>query len=80
MTTVAFAVHLVGGDRLEVTYDGPDHADAGRVIDHVVATLAQDGGVVRCRHDGRLIVLFGRAVAAIEVTRPETTPSPGRTA
>ena len=73
MTTIAFSVHLIGGDRLEVTYDGPDRADAGRVIEHVTSTLAQDAGVVHCRDGERLVVLFGRGVAAVKVTQPVTT-------
>jgi len=75
MATIAFSVYLIGGDRVEVTYDGPDHADAGRVIEHVVATLAQEAGVVHCRHAERLFVLFGRGVAAVEVTEPGLTQS-----
>jgi hypothetical protein len=68
MTTIAFRVHLVGGDRLEVTYEGPDHADAGRVIEHVASILAQDSGVVNFRHGEQPVVLFGRGVAALVVT------------
>ncbi len=68
MATIAFSVHLIGGDRVDATYDGPDHADAARVVEHVISTLAQDGGVLQCRRDGQLVVLFGRGVAAFEVT------------
>jgi hypothetical protein len=71
MTSIAFSVHLVGGGHMNVTYDGPDRADASRVIEHVVSTLTQDAGVVHCRHGERLIVLFGRGVAAVEVAEPE---------
>jgi hypothetical protein len=67
MTNIAFSVHLVGGGHVAVTYDGPDRADASQVIEHVVSTLAQDTGVVRCRVGEQLIVLFGRGVAAVEV-------------
>jgi hypothetical protein len=68
MATIAFRVHLVGGDRLEVTYEGPDHADAGRVVEHVVSMLAQEAGVLHCRHGEQPVVLFGRGVAALFVT------------
>jgi hypothetical protein len=75
MTTIAFRVLMVGGDRVEVRYDGPDHVHSGRVIDHVVSSLAQDDGVIRCQHGEQLIVLFGRGVAAIEVTDPVVVPT-----
>jgi hypothetical protein len=72
MATVALQVHLVGGDFMEVTYEGPDHADAGQVIDHVVSVLAQDSGVLHTRHAGRPAVLYGRGVAAIEISSSTT--------
>jgi hypothetical protein len=67
MATVAVLVHLVGGNLMEVTYEGPDHADADQIVDHVVSVLAQDSGVLHARHAGRAVVLYGRGVAAIEV-------------
>ncbi len=67
MANVVLRVHLIGGDRIDVTYEGPEHADEGKVIDHVVSTLAQDTGVLRSSHGGRLVVLYGRGVAAVEV-------------
>jgi hypothetical protein len=67
MATVVLRLRLVGGDHIDVTYDGPEHVDQDRVVDHVVATLAQDVGVLRTRHGDRLVVVFGRGVAAIEV-------------
>jgi hypothetical protein len=67
MATVVLRVRLVGGDRMDVTYEGPEHADEDKVIDHIVSTLAQDSGVIRSRHGGRLVVLYGRGIAAIEV-------------
>jgi hypothetical protein len=44
-----------------------DAADAAEVIEHVIATLAQDAGVLRSRHGDRLVVPYGWGVAAIEV-------------
>ena len=67
MATIVLRVRLVGGERLDVTFDGPQNVDESRVIDHVVGTLAEDAGVLRCRHGDRLVVLYGRGVAAIEV-------------
>ena len=34
---------------------------------HVISTLAEDDGTLRCRHGDRLIVLYGRGVATLEV-------------
>jgi hypothetical protein len=67
MTTVVLRVRLLGGERLDVTFEGPNDVEESRVIDHVVDTLAEDAGVVRCRHGDRLVVLYGRGVAAMEV-------------
>jgi hypothetical protein len=67
MATVVLRVRLLGGERLDVTFEGPNDVEESRVIDHVVDTLAEDAGVVRCRHGDRLVVLYGRGVAAMEV-------------
>ena len=37
------------------------------VIDHVVSTLAEASGMLRCRHGDRLVVLYSRGIAAVEV-------------
>ena len=36
-------------------------------VDRVIATLAEDNGVLRCRHGDRLVVLYGRGIATLEV-------------
>jgi hypothetical protein len=66
MAEIVLRVRLVGGDHLDVTYDEADAA-AGEVVEHIIATLAQDDGTLRCRHGDRLIVLYGRGVATLEV-------------
>ena len=50
------------GDRWE-----SDTVNADEVVEHVVSRLAQDSGVLRTRHGDRLILLYGRGVAAVEV-------------
>jgi len=67
MATIELRVRLTGGDHMDVTYEQPDTVDAAEVIEHGIATLAQDSGVLRSRHGDRLVVLYGRGVAAIEV-------------
>jgi len=66
MTEIVLRVRLVGGDHLDVTYDEAGAA-TGEVVEHIISTLAQDGGTLRCRHGDRLIVLYGRGVATLEV-------------
>jgi hypothetical protein len=67
MATTVLRVRLIGGDRIDITYDEPDVSDEDQLVEHVIATLAQDSGVLRCKHGDRLIVLYGRGVAAVEV-------------
>jgi hypothetical protein len=65
MADVVLRVRLISGDNLDVTYEHAGSED--QVIDHVVATLAEHSGVLRCRHGGRLLVLYARGVSAVEV-------------
>ena len=66
MTEIVLRVRLIGGDHLDVTYDEAGAA-ADEVVEHIIATLAQDGGTLRCQHGDRLIVLYGRGIATLEV-------------
>ncbi|GAA1448545.1 hypothetical protein GCM10009641_76840 [Mycobacterium cookii] len=67
MEDLVLRVRLVSGDTMDVTYDDRAGASEGEVIDHVVTTLSEDSGVLRCRHGGRLLVLYARGVATVEV-------------
>ena len=67
MAGIVLRVRLVSGDSLDVTYDDPEAGSADEVTDHVIRTLAQDSGVLRCRHGDRLLVLCARGVAAVEI-------------
>jgi hypothetical protein len=66
MATIVLRVRLTGGDRMDVTYEEPGAVD-DELIEHVISKLAQDSGVLRSKHGERLVVLYGRGVAAIEV-------------
>jgi hypothetical protein len=66
MATIVLRVRLTGGDRMDISYEEPD-VDQDELVEHVISTLAQDSGVLRSRHGDRLVVLYGRGVAAIEV-------------
>ena len=67
MASIVLRVRLVSGDHLDVTYEEPDAVSDDEVIDHAVAALADDAGTLRCRHGERLIVLYARGIAAIEI-------------
>jgi hypothetical protein len=67
MSEIVLRLRLVGGDRLDVTYDEPATDADSDVLEHAISHLAQDSGVLRCRHGDRTIVVFARSVSAIEV-------------
>jgi hypothetical protein len=66
MAEIVLRVRLIGGEHLDVTYEeeGPTPEE---IVDHVISTLGEQNGVLRCRHGGRLIVLYGRGIATFEV-------------
>jgi hypothetical protein len=66
MAKVVLRIRLVGGDRIDVTYEDPEDTQE-EIVEHVLSTLAHDSGVLRSKHGDRLMVLYGRGVAAIEV-------------
>ncbi|WP_441217645.1 hypothetical protein [Phytohabitans sp. LJ34] len=67
MATVVLRVRLTGGERMDITYEEPQTTDEDELVEHVVSTLAEQSGVLRSRHGDRLVILYGRGVAAIEV-------------
>jgi hypothetical protein len=67
MEAIVLRVRLVSGDSIDVTYEDRDASTEDEVIDRVVATLSEADGELRCGHGQRLMVLFARGVAAVEV-------------
>ena len=67
MARIVLRIRLIGGDRVDVTYEDPDVDDADEVAERVIAALADNSGIVRTTHGDRLVVLYGRGVAALEV-------------
>jgi hypothetical protein len=67
MAAVVLRIRLTSGNHLDVEYDEPDTVDTGDVGEHVISILAEDSGVLRSRHGGRLVAIYGRGVAAIEL-------------
>jgi hypothetical protein len=67
MATTVLRVRLIGGDRMDITYDEPDVSDEDQLVEQAISALAQDSGLLCTKHGDRLVVLYGRGVAAIEV-------------
>jgi len=67
MESVVLRVRLISGASMDVTYEQRDAGSVDEVVEHVVATLSDASGVLRCRHGDRLLVLYARGVAAVEV-------------
>jgi hypothetical protein len=67
MEAIVLRVRLISGANLDVTYEDEDARNEGEIIDRVVSTLSESSGVLRCRHGERLVVLYARGVASVEV-------------
>ncbi len=67
VTGIVLRVRLVGGGSMDVLYEEPETVGEAELVDHVVTALTHDSGVLRCRHGDRLLVLYARGVAAVEV-------------
>ena len=67
MEGLVLRVRLISGDSMDVIYDDRSAGSESEVIDHVVTTLSQDSGVLRCSHGDRLLLLYARGVATVEV-------------
>jgi predicted RNA-binding protein with PIN domain len=66
MAEIVLRVRLIGGDHVDVAYGDRD-ATADEVAERAISTLAEDGGALRCEHGDRLMVLYSRGVATIEI-------------
>jgi hypothetical protein len=65
MSEIQLRVRLVSGDQLDVTFE--EDGEENQVIERVVQTLANDSGALRATHGDRLIVLYSRGVATVEI-------------
>ncbi|TDW70666.1 hypothetical protein [Kribbella pratensis] len=66
MASIVLRVRLISGDQLDVTFEEAQVAD-DVVVERAVAALSGDTGTLRCRHGDRLLVLYARGVAALEI-------------
>jgi hypothetical protein len=67
MAMIVLRVRLISGDHLDVVYDEPDVNEEDHVLAKAIETLQSDTGLLRCTHGDRLLLLYGRGVAALEV-------------
>jgi hypothetical protein len=68
MATIVMRVRLLSGEYTDLTYDDADQVDEAQLLEQVIEVLSGDDGVLRCRHGDRLVVLYSRGVASIEVS------------
>ena len=67
MAAIVLRVRLVSGEHMDVRYEESGTASEDEVVDHAVTALGEDSGVLRCTHGDRLVVMYARGVAALEV-------------
>lgn len=67
MATIVLRVRLIGGEHTDLTYEDPGQVDEGEMVEQVIEVLREESGVLRCRHGDRLVVLYARGVASIEM-------------
>jgi len=67
MAGVVLRVRFISGDQTDVRYDDAELANEEQLVETVLSTLASDSGVLRCYHGERLVVLFARGVASVEI-------------
>ncbi len=67
MASIVMRVRLTNGDQTDVTYEDPDVRDQREVVERVITALSRESGILRCTHGDRLVVLFARGVATVEV-------------
>jgi hypothetical protein len=67
MARIVLRVRLITGDRLDVSYEDAAAADPAEAMEHAVSALADPAGMIRVKHGDRIVVLYARGVAAIEV-------------
>jgi hypothetical protein len=67
MPSIVMRVRLTSGDHTDVHYEDREARDEAELIDRVLSVLSTDAGVLRCSHGDRLVMLFARGVATVEI-------------
>lgn len=66
MAEIVLRVRLISGERLDVTYEEAG-GDLDKTMEHAISALGEGNGALRCKHGDRLLVLYSRGVATVEV-------------
>jgi len=68
MPALVLRVRFTSGEHTDVTYDPVEPIQEPDVVEHVMNVLSSDTGVLRVQHGDRLLVLFARGVASVELS------------
>lgn len=68
MATIVLRVRLLSGEHTDLTYEDPEQVDETALVEHAIEVLREASGVLRCRHGDRLVALYARGVASVEVS------------
>ena len=68
MATIVLRVRLLSGEHTDLTYEEPEQVDETALVEHAIEVLREESGVLRCRHGDRLVALYARGVASVEVS------------
>jgi hypothetical protein len=66
MAEIVLRVRLIGGERLDVTYEY-DGATPDEMVEQIISTPAEDSGVLRSRYGDRFMVRYVRGIATLEI-------------
>lgn len=72
MPKIDLRVRLTNGDQTDLTYEDRDARDQSEVVDRVLSILSSESGVLRYLHGDRMVALFARGVAIVEVAQHGT--------
>jgi hypothetical protein len=67
MASIVLRLRLVTGDRIDVKYEEAETPGEAAVLENAIKELSDPSGTIRARHGDRMIVIYGRGVATIEV-------------
>ena len=68
MATIVLRVRLLSGEHTDLTYADPEQGDETVLVEQAIEVLREESGMLRCRHGDRLVALYARGVASVEVS------------
>lgn len=67
MAIIVLRGRLLGGEHTDLTYEDPDQVDEDEMVEQIIGVLREESGVLRCPYGDRLVALYSRGAASIEV-------------